>query len=67
MSLDGQRIFWVVLFLVMILAAFIVPFTPLMNNLNSIYGAFLFWNLFAIIVIICLGFITARWRDDHER
>lgn len=67
MSLDGLRAFWAVLFLIMILAAFIIPFTPLMSNLNSIYGAFFFWNLFAIIVIICLGIITARWGDDHER
>lgn len=67
MSLKGQRIFWIVLFSVMILAAFIVPFTPLMSNLHSIYGAFLFWNIFGVVVIICLGIITARWRDDHER
>ncbi len=67
MSLDRLRTFWVILFLMMILAAFIIPFTPPLSNLNSIYGAFLFWNLFAIIVIICLGIITARWRDDHER
>ncbi len=67
MSLERQRIFWAVLFLVMILAAFIVPFTPLLSDLTTIYGAFLFWNIFALVVIICLGFITAKWRDDDER
>lgn len=67
MSLERQRVFWFLLFLVMILAAFIVPFTPLMRDLNKVYGAFLFWNLFALVVIVCLGFITARWRDDDER
>ena len=67
MSLERQRIFWAVLFLLMILAAFIVPFTPLYSNLTKFYGAFLFWSLFAIIVIVCLGFITARWRDEDER
>ena len=67
MSLERQRIFWAVLFLLMILAAFIVPFTPLMSGLTKFYGAFLFWSLFAIVVIVCLGFITARWRDEDER
>jgi len=67
MSLERQRIFWALLFVVMILSAFIVPFTPLLSNLTKVYGAFLFWTLFALIVIFCLGVITARWRDDDER
>ncbi len=67
MSLQKQRYFWVILFFIMILAAFILPFTSLMNELYKVYGAFLFWNLFAIVVIICLGLITAKWRDDDER
>ncbi len=67
MTLKRQRIFWALLFVVMILAAFIVPFTPLLSNLPKVYGAFLFWSLFALIVIFCLNIITARWRDDDER
>ena len=67
MSLKWLRFFWLIFFLVMILTAFIVPFTPLLSNLSKVYGSFLFWNLFAVIVIICLGFITSRWRDDDER
>jgi membrane protein YdbS with pleckstrin-like domain len=67
MSLEKQRIFWALLFFVIILSSFIVPFTPLYSNLAKPYGAFLFWNLFAIVVIIFLGIITARWRDEDER
>ncbi len=67
MTLERQRIFWALLFVIMILAAFIVPFTPLLNNLPKVYGAFLFWSLFALIVIFCLSIITARWRDNDER
>jgi len=67
MSLKELRIFWATLFTLMILAAFIVPFTPLLRDLASFYGAFLFWVIFAVIVIICLGLITARWRDFDER
>ena len=66
MSLERQRIFWILLFFIMVLAAFIVPFTPLLQRLAKFQGAFLFWSLFALVVIVCLGFITARWRDDHE-
>ncbi len=67
MSLKQQRIFWVVIFGVMILAAFVVPFLPPLNDLPRVYGSFLFWNVFALVVIICLGIITARWRDDDGR
>ncbi len=63
MSLRSQRIFWAVLFTIMILAAFIVPFTPLFRDLTKVYGSFLFWNVFALIVIFCLYLITVRWRD----
>ncbi len=65
MSLKKQRIFWALLFFIMIMAAFIVPFLPPLNNLAKVYGAFLFWNIFALVVIVCLGIITAKWRDDH--
>lgn len=67
MSLEKQRIFWAVLFLLMILSAFIVPFSPLLRNLSKAYGSFLYWNVFALIVIVCLGLITARWGDSDER
>ncbi len=67
MSLKQQRIFWALLFLVMILAAFIIPFLPPLKDLPRVYGAFLFWNIFALVVIVCLGIITARWRDDDGR
>ncbi len=67
MSLKQQRIFWTILFLLMIMAAFIVPFTPLFRDLSRVYGAFLFWNIFALVVIICLGIITAKWRNFNGR
>ncbi len=67
MSLKQQRIFWALLFGVIILAAFVVPFLPPLRDLTSVYGSFLFWNVFALVVIICLGIITARWRDDDGR
>lgn len=67
MSMKELRQFWTILFTLMILAAFIVPYTPLLRYLTSFYGSFLYWNVFAIIVIICLGIITARWRDFDER
>ncbi len=63
MTLQKQRLIWFVVFLVLVLSAFIVPFTGLMRELPKAYGAFLFWNLFALVVIACIAAITARWRD----
>ncbi|HED23647.1 MAG TPA: hypothetical protein ENN91_00810 [Firmicutes bacterium] len=66
MSLERQRLLWVIVFLVVVLSAFIVPFTPIMTNLAKFYGAFLFWSIFALVVIAFLGIITARWKDDRD-
>jgi len=63
MSLDGQRKAWAIFFALIILAAFIVPYVS-MSGLTKAYGAFLFWNVFAIVAIIGIGIITSRWRDD---
>lgn len=67
MSLGKQRILWALLFFIMILSAFILPFTPILSGLARVYGSFLFWNIFALVVIVLLGIITAHWRDDDER
>jgi peptidoglycan/LPS O-acetylase OafA/YrhL len=62
MSLEQQRRFWVIFFTVIILAAFILPFY-LFDDLPKIYGAFLFWCIFAVVAIIGVGVITSKWRE----
>lgn len=59
---DTQRWRWVTVMFVLILAAFSVPFI-LLNNVTKMYGAFLFWCLFAVVAILCIGRITSRWED----
>lgn len=53
---------WVLWFTIIILAAFILPFT-LLQNIQRFYGSFLFWGLFAILAIISVGLLTKNWRD----
>ena len=53
---------WLAWFLVLVLAAFVVPYT-LLSSVEKIYGAFLFWVIFAIIAIISVEAITRSWRD----
>lgn len=62
MSFNCRRSFWVLWFLTLVLAAFIVPYT-LLTSIASPYGAFLFWNLFALAAIISVAIMTAGWRD----
>ncbi|HHT47273.1 MAG TPA: hypothetical protein GX004_08320 [Firmicutes bacterium] len=62
MSLDQQRKFWIIFFTVLVLSAFIVPFI-FFTDLPKVYGAFLFWNIFAIIAILSMLIITRQWRD----
>lgn len=62
MSLNRLRIGWALFFLVLVLSAFVVPFV-FFSGLPKIYGAFLFWFLFALAASAGVGAITARWRD----
>ncbi|MCL6479102.1 MAG: hypothetical protein K6T65_11920 [Peptococcaceae bacterium] len=58
----GQLIGWAVWFLIIVLAAFIVPFYFL-SGVAKMYGAFLYWGVFAMAAIISVGIITSKWRD----
>ena len=60
--LAQARRYWVLILLILVLLAFIVPFT-LLTDVEKVYGAFLFWSLFAVVTIYCLERITRRWRD----
>ncbi len=55
----GSR-FWPALLAVLILAAYVVPFT-LLRNVHAWYGSFLFWSLFALAVIAIIVHLTRDW------
>lgn len=51
------------LFLILlVLSAYIVPYT-LLSDVNEWYGSFLYWSLFAIVIIITNVLITKKWSD----
>ncbi len=60
--MERKFVFWVLYFLMLLLAAIIIPFT-LLRKVESIYGSFLFWGLFALVAMISIGIITGQWRD----
>lgn len=62
MTLKQQRKFWIIFFIVLVLSAFIVPFICF-HDVAKVYGAFLFWNIFAVVAIISMLIITSQWRD----
>ena len=53
---------WALIFFVLVLSAFIVPYVFL-ANVATVYGAFLYWNLFAIVAILLIAVVTKKWRD----
>ncbi len=62
MSLRNKRIFWAVYFLVIVVLAFVIPFT-LFRDTVSFNGAFLFWCIFALAAIAGVAKITANWNE----
>lgn len=48
----------------LVLAAVVVPYTFL-RNVERLNGAFLFWTLFALVVILLIVPATAGWSRDR--
>lgn len=59
---QGQLIGWVIWFFILVLSAYLVPYY-LLSDIYKVYGAFLYWGLFAVTAIISVVIITKRWRD----
>lgn len=61
-QLKKLRLLYLSLILVLVVSAFVVPYT-LLNSINLFRGAFLFWLIFALIVIFLTIKITSYWRE----
>lgn len=61
-KLKKLRLFYSLVILLLVISAFAVPYT-LLNSINLFRGAFLFWCLFALIVIFLTIKITGYWRE----
>jgi len=53
---------WVIWFVILVIPAFFVPFY-FMSDVAKVYGAFLYWGVFALVAIVSVGIITSKWRD----
>ena len=58
----GKRWCWILWFGFLLLLDYSIPYTAL-SGLGKVYGAFLFWNLFALTAIASICVIIWSWRD----
>ncbi|MFA5565101.1 MAG: hypothetical protein WC184_05340 [Acidimicrobiia bacterium] len=58
----GVKRRWLGVIAVLILAAFVVPFTAL-TNIDAWYGSFLFWTVLTAVVIAINALVSSAWRD----
>lgn len=59
----NRKSLWLVVIAVLILAAFIVPYT-LLTNVDAWWGSFLFWTVLTVAVITINAIVSASWRDE---
>lgn len=57
-----RHIVWVIWFSIMILCSYLLPYTVLIH-VPKMYGAYLFWIVLTLVVIVSAGARTAPWRD----
>lgn len=53
---------WAGVMLALVVSAFAVPYT-LLSGVDTWYGSFLFWTVFALVSIGGIALIVRRWRD----
>ena len=60
--MDKKEIRWSWIIFILVFLAYFVPFV-LLRNIDAWYGSFLFWNVFAIFIIVINSIITSDWSD----
>lgn len=60
--MERRGILWAGAMLVLVLSAFVVPYT-LLSGVDVWYGAFLFWVIFGLAAIGMIVAMTSSWRD----
>lgn len=60
--LKKLRFIFIALILLLVISAFIIPY-QLLNTINLFQGAFLYWSLFALIIIFLTIKITSYWEE----
>ncbi len=58
----NRKSLWLIVVAVLILAAFVVPYTVL-RDVDAWYGSFLFWIVVTALVIGVNAVVSAAWRD----
>lgn len=59
----GKReLFWVIICIVLILLAYIIPYTVL-TDVAKWYGSFLLWVMLGLVIIVVNIIITKDWRS----
>ena len=60
--MGGKRWGWILWFGFLLLLDYTLPYTVL-SEVSKFYGAFLFWNLFALMAIASIFVLLWKWRD----
>ena len=58
----GKRWGWIMWFGFLLFLDYTLPYTVL-SGVSKAYGAFLFWNLFAVTAIASMVVLLWKWRD----
>ena len=60
----GKReLFWAIICIVLILLAYIIPYTVL-TDVAKWYGSFLLWVMLGLVIIVVNIIITKDWRSS---
>lgn len=60
MGTKKSKVFWGIMISLLILMAYILPYT-IMSKINAWYGSFLLWGVIGILIIFANFMVTRNW------
>lgn len=62
MKTRKSKRFWGAIIILLILSAYILPYT-ILSNVQKWYGSFLAWGLIGVLIIFANIMVTRDWRE----
>ena len=62
MTNKQRKKLWGTFIIVLILLAYIVPYT-ILSDVQAWYGSFLFWGIIGVLIIFANVMVTRDWRE----
>ena len=63
-NMHSNNLIWLTLFLFFIVLDFVIPYT-LLRDVSNFFGAYFFWVMITVTVVVSAMIYMRRWKDEE--